>query len=214
MFGTAHRVFEELCVGLVAGASVALSNHVKRLGTTFDSCLSIDKHVISICPELYFHIRGLDHVRAAMSMDTAKRRKTPSRVVSSRLDYRNALLAGMLESDVTRSCSGYKTPSTRPHDTSPSRSNWLPMCARDSRLHQWSTISAKRVNRLTAPSSLTTTYTSKNGAIVDKELHGQTISHKDWTEIISLCCGQDVEQSSSLQTTLKQSTALAYLGNI
>ena len=71
---------------------------MKSLGVTFDSHLSFDKHINSICRACYFHIRGLRHVRPAMSTDTTK--IVACAIVSSRLDYCNVLLAGMPQSNL------------------------------------------------------------------------------------------------------------------
>ena len=92
----------------VAGVQIVLTDHVKSLGMTFDSHLSFDKHINNICRACYFHIRGLRHVRYAMSTDTAK--FVACAIVSSQLDYCNALPAGMLESNLDK-LNVSKTPS-------------------------------------------------------------------------------------------------------
>ena len=102
MFGTAQRVgkLKQSASVAVAGMQIALTDHVKSLGVTFDSHLSFDKHINNICRACYFYIRGLRHVRSAMSTDTAK--IVACAIVSSRLDYCNALLAGMSESNLDK----------------------------------------------------------------------------------------------------------------
>ena len=85
---------------VIAGTPIALSDYVKSLGFTFDSHLSFDKHVNNLCRACYFHIRGLGHVRAAMSRETAI--TVACAVVSARLDYCNALLAGMSEANLNK----------------------------------------------------------------------------------------------------------------
>ena len=52
----------------------------------------------NLCRACYFHIRGLRHVRAAMSRKTAI--TIACAVVSARLDYCNALLAGMSDANL------------------------------------------------------------------------------------------------------------------
>ena len=100
MFSTAPRVSKliQSASVTVAGVQIQFTDHVKSLGVTFDSHLSFDKHINNICRACYFHIRGLRHVRSAMSTDTAKTVACP--IVSSRLANCNALLAGMSESNM------------------------------------------------------------------------------------------------------------------
>ena len=84
----------------VAGAPIAISKHIKSLGVTLDGKLSFDKHVDNVCRGCYFHIRALRHVRSAMSRDTAN--MVACAIVSSRLDYRNSVLAGMSSANLDR----------------------------------------------------------------------------------------------------------------
>ena len=55
----------------VAGTPITLTDHIKSLGVTFDTRLSFDKYVGEVCKGGYYHIHGLRHVRAAMSVKTA-----------------------------------------------------------------------------------------------------------------------------------------------
>ena len=64
-----------------------ISQHLNIQHLTFDS------HVGNICKVAYIHIRGLRHVRSAMSRETAN--TVACAIVGSRLDYCNSLLAGM-----------------------------------------------------------------------------------------------------------------------
>ena len=102
MFGTAQRVdkVRQSASVAVAGVQIVLTDHMKSLGVTFNSHLSFDKHINNICRACYFHIRGLRHVRSAVSTDTAK--IVACVIVSSRLDYCNALHAGMSESNLDK----------------------------------------------------------------------------------------------------------------
>ena len=101
MFGTAQRVckLKQSASVSVAGVQIARSD-VKSLGVIFDSHLSFDKHITNICRACYFHIRGLRHVRSAMSTDTAK--VVACAIVSSPFDYWNALLVGKSESNLDK----------------------------------------------------------------------------------------------------------------
>ena len=97
MFGTAQRVgkLKQPASVAVAGAQIVLTDHVKSLGVTFHSHLSFHKHIYNICRACYFHISGLRHVRSAMSADTTE--IVAYVIVSSRLNYCNALLTNMSE---------------------------------------------------------------------------------------------------------------------
>jgi len=74
----------------VAGCSVSLSDHIKILGITLDSHLSLDKHISSICKSAYYYIQSLCHIRSAITDDMAK--SVASSLVCSRLDYAISLL--------------------------------------------------------------------------------------------------------------------------
>ena len=52
------------------------------------------------CKASYYHIRGLRHIRAALSKDTAC--VVASAIVDSRLDYCNALLVGISEANLVK----------------------------------------------------------------------------------------------------------------
>jgi len=71
----------------VAGCSVSLSDHIKIIGVTLDSHLSLYKHISFICK--YYHIRSLRHIRSAITDDMAK--SVASSLVCSRLDYAMSL---------------------------------------------------------------------------------------------------------------------------
>jgi len=51
---------------MAAGAHVKFSDAVKLLGVTFDSALTLDKHITNITRCCYYHIvlRALRHIRA------------------------------------------------------------------------------------------------------------------------------------------------------
>ena len=102
IFGTWQRVkpLKDLFTVNVAGAPINLSEDIKSLGVTFDTQLSFDNHVNNVCRGAHYHIRGLRNVRTAMSKETAN--TIACSLVTSRLDYCNALLAGMSETNLNR----------------------------------------------------------------------------------------------------------------
>jgi len=60
-----------------------------------DKRLSFDNHVNDVCKTCYWHIRACRHVRDSLPDEVAK--TVAHSVVSSLLDYCNALYAGMAE---------------------------------------------------------------------------------------------------------------------
>ena len=62
--------------------------------------MTFDEHVRNVCKASYYHIRGLWHIRAALSKDTAC--VVASAIVGSRLDYCNALLVGISEANLDK----------------------------------------------------------------------------------------------------------------
>ncbi len=58
----------------------------------FDSNLSFDSHVSSICKTAYFHLKNISKLRPMLSMSNAE--MLIHAFMTSRLDYCNALLGG------------------------------------------------------------------------------------------------------------------------
>ncbi len=65
---------------------------VRNLGVLFDSNLSFDIHVSSICKTEFFHLKNISKQRPMLSMSNAE--MLINTFVTSRLDYCNALLGG------------------------------------------------------------------------------------------------------------------------
>jgi hypothetical protein len=92
VFGTSKRLatlpkIASLCV---AGTDVTLSNKIKTLGVTLDSCLSLNDHVSAVCGLCLYHIKALRHIRASLTTDVSITLATA--LVQSRLDYANSIL--------------------------------------------------------------------------------------------------------------------------
>ena len=66
----------------------------------YNENLTFDEHVRNVCKASYYHIRGLRHIIAAMSKDTAC--TVASAIVGSRLDYCNATLVGISEANLNK----------------------------------------------------------------------------------------------------------------
>ncbi len=58
----------------------------------FDSNLSFDSHISSICKTAFFHLKNISKLRPMLSMSNAE--MFINAFMTSRLDYCNALLGG------------------------------------------------------------------------------------------------------------------------
>jgi len=77
----------------VSGVAIQPAATLKSLGIVLDRSLSSDQQVSNVCRACYYHIRVLRHIRDSLPDDVA--RTVACSIVSSRLDYCNALYAGM-----------------------------------------------------------------------------------------------------------------------
>jgi len=68
------------------------SDHVRLLGATISSDLSLDRHVANVSSTGFYWLRQLRRVRRSLDMDSAT--TLVHAFVSSRVDYCNILLAG------------------------------------------------------------------------------------------------------------------------
>jgi len=72
--------------------TVAASEHVRVLGVTISSDLSLVKHVSNVCAAGFFRLRQLRRVRRSLDSESAA--ALVHAFVSSRVDYCNAVYAG------------------------------------------------------------------------------------------------------------------------
>jgi hypothetical protein len=84
----------------VAGSVVALADHIKILGVTLDSQLTMDRHVNDVCRSAFLHVRALRHIRSAITDDVAK--AVACAFVGARLDYANSVLYGVSSKNTAR----------------------------------------------------------------------------------------------------------------
>jgi len=73
---------------------------VNLLGVTLDSVLSMDRHVTEVVHSCNYHIRALRLIRPLLTPDVAK--ILAHSIVTSRLDYANALLSGTTSGNLDR----------------------------------------------------------------------------------------------------------------
>jgi len=80
---------------------VPFRNSIKLLGVTLDSVLTMDRHVTEVIRSCSYHTsRALRHIRPLLTLDVAK--MIGHSIVSSRLDYANALLHGTSVYNINR----------------------------------------------------------------------------------------------------------------
>jgi hypothetical protein len=102
LLGTRQRAhgYSKLTSVDVAGSVVALADHIKILGVTLDSQLTMDRHVNDVCRSAFFHVRALRHIRSAITDDVAK--AVACAFVGARLDYANSVLYGVSSKNIAR----------------------------------------------------------------------------------------------------------------
>ena len=74
--------------------------YVKNLGAYFDRTLSMEKQCNAIARSCYFHIRNIGCIRPFISEDACK--MLVNALVTSRLDYGNALFYGITKNTRTK----------------------------------------------------------------------------------------------------------------
>ena len=84
----------EVCVE-VAGRRIALSTSVRNLGVVFDSRLSMEEQVAQTAKSCYYQLRNIGQIRSSITEGAC--RTLVHALVTSRLDYGNGLLYGILQ---------------------------------------------------------------------------------------------------------------------
>ena len=101
VFSPKHRPLSLSQLQLKVGPDTITSvSAVKNLGVIFDEALTMEKQVNSITKSCYFHLRNIGAIRACLTQDSCK--ILINALVTSRLDYGNALLYGINESLLKR----------------------------------------------------------------------------------------------------------------
>lgn len=84
----------------ILGSRVVCSESVRNLGVLFDSELTLHDHISNITKSCFAHIRDLRRIRRFLSLSTAT--TLANALVSSRLDYCNALFYNIKSSELLR----------------------------------------------------------------------------------------------------------------
>ena len=82
------------------GAQISSSSSVRNLGVVFDQSLSMEKHFNAICRSGYAQLRNIGHIRKYLT--NAATQSLVNGLVTSRLDYCNALLYGLPNTQLDR----------------------------------------------------------------------------------------------------------------
>ena len=74
-------------------ANISAVNHARNIGVIIDSHLDLVQHVSSVCRTCYLYIHNISKIRCYLNEDAAA--KIVNALVTSRLDYANAILYGI-----------------------------------------------------------------------------------------------------------------------
>jgi hypothetical protein len=84
----------------IINCQVSFVDKVRNLGVLLDCTLSFEHHISNVCRGLYLQLRRLGQIRPYMSMESAKTLTVA--LILSRMDYCNAILAGLPEDKIAR----------------------------------------------------------------------------------------------------------------
>ena len=84
----------------IGSCQIPISSSVKNLGVCFDKHIALDNQITNICCALHFHLRNIGSIRKFLT-DSAAAQLVHS-LVSSRLDFCNALLYGVPDCKLQR----------------------------------------------------------------------------------------------------------------
>ena len=76
------------------------SDSIRNLGVIFDTHMSMNAHVRSLCSSLTFHLRNITRIRRFLDVDTCH--LVVRSLILSRLDYGNSLFLGCSKSNIQR----------------------------------------------------------------------------------------------------------------
>ena len=86
------RLVSEISV-TVGDSNIMSSSCVRNLSAWLDSRMDMERHVNSVCKSCFWQIRQISHIRQFLTTDATK--SLVNSLVTSRLDYCNALLYGV-----------------------------------------------------------------------------------------------------------------------
>ena len=117
-----------------SGSSIPFSTSARNLGVLFDSALSFENQISSVCKSSYFQIRQIRQIRSSLDLNSAV--LLANSLVTSRLDFCNSLYCGLPACSIKRlqlvqnSLARAVVPSVRKYDHISSvlrQLHWLPV---------------------------------------------------------------------------------------
>ena len=84
----------------VESAQVTPAQSVRNIGVQFDASMSMTEHISKVCKTAYFHLRNIGAIRKMITQDAAE--KLVHALITSRIDYGNALLYGIPKVQLNR----------------------------------------------------------------------------------------------------------------
>jgi len=84
----------------ISGVSIQPADHVRSLGVTLDSGLTLNRHISTVCSAASLHIRNLGKIRHLLSQSVTE--KLVHAFITARLDYCNSILYGLPKKVVKR----------------------------------------------------------------------------------------------------------------
>uniref|UniRef100_A0A8C1MC95 Reverse transcriptase domain-containing protein n=1 Tax=Cyprinus carpio TaxID=7962 RepID=A0A8C1MC95_CYPCA len=101
LIGSRHQISKAGSLSLtIDGSVLATQAKVRNLGVIFDTRLSFDSFVQSTVKSSFFHLRNIARLRPMLNFSVAE--KLMNSFVISRIDYCNALLAGVSKSTLNK----------------------------------------------------------------------------------------------------------------
>ena len=94
VFGTKHKLplMKDIRI-TIGGSTMSSPSQVRNLGVILDSTLSMTNHISTICRTAYMHLHNISRIRRYLTPEATK--SIVHVFIMSRLDYGNALLAGI-----------------------------------------------------------------------------------------------------------------------
>ena len=84
----------------VSGSDIKMSDHLKILGVTLDSSITLDSHVTATVSACNFHLQALRQLRTSLPCDVVQ--NVTCAIIGSLLDYCNCLYYGMSNTNFQR----------------------------------------------------------------------------------------------------------------
>ena len=108
VFGNKHKLplMKDIRI-TIGGSTMNSSSQARNIGVIFDSTLSMTNHISTICRTAYMHLHNISRIRRYITPEATK--SLVHAFIMSRLDYGNALLAGLPLEHTRNSSSEYRT---------------------------------------------------------------------------------------------------------